>query len=590
MRIVLKLFALFSVAGVCLAPTHFAKNNQSIDKKKEPLAARSIFDEVAEKVGLRFRHYNGMTGKFFLPEIMGAGAAFFDYDNDDDLDVFLVQGSVLEPGTKPGSTLFPWHEPGPPRGRLFRNDLRVSKEGSSELQFSDVTEKSRIIATGYGMGVSVGDINNDSWPDLYLTNLGSNQMYLNKGDGTFVDVTANSATDDSRWSSSASFLDYDRDGWLDLMVINYADFSVSNSPTCYAPTSAQDYCTPRAFRAPGNRLFHNKGNGTFEDVTANAGVDKEFGHGLGVIVADFDDDGWIDIYVANDGDPNQLWINQKNGTFINEALLAGAAVNRDGKAEAGMGVDAGDFDGNGTDDIFVTHLMEETNTLYTNLGKAVFEDRTREAGLGMPGRRFTGFGTLFFDYDNDSWLDLLVVNGAVQLLPELLKKGDRYPLGQPNQLFRNTGNSRFVEILDEAGPSFQLLEVSRGAAFGDVDNDGDTDVLITNSNGPARLLLNRVGNRNRWLGLRLIGKNSGRHMLGATVDVVISRDKVIRRRLRTDGSYLSANDPRVLVGLGGAGDVSVVRVRWPGGRVEEWKAPVVNRYITFKENSSAEKR
>jgi len=557
-------------------------NTQSLSNKR----LAPIFEEAAEKVGLNFRHYNGMTGKLFLPEIMGSGAALFDYDNDGDLDVFLVQGAVLEPGTKPQETLFPWSGSGLPRGRLFRNDLAIGKDGNRQLRFVDVTEKSGIVATGYGMGVAVGDINNDGRPDLYITNLGSNQMYLNKGDGTFVDATQNTGTDDLRWSTSAAFFDYDRDGWLDLMVVNYAKFSTSNSPNCYAATSARDYCTPRVFAAPGNRLFRNKGDGTFEDVTVNAGVDKDFGHGLGVVVADFDEDGWMDMYVANDGDPNQLWINQKNGTFKNEALLAGAAVNRDGKAEAGMGVDAGDFDGNSTEDIFVTHLMEETNTLYTNLGKAVFEDRTRESGLGMPGRRFTGFGTLFFDYDNDSWLDLLVVNGAVQLLPELMRKGDPYPLGQPNQLFHNTGKGAFSEVLEQAGPSFQLLDVSRGAAFGDIDNDGDTDVVVTNNNGPVRLLLNQVGNRNHWLGLRLVGPK-GREMLGAQVEVVIDKSNSLRRRVRTDGSYLAANDPRILVGLGNVAHVDAIQVRWPDGSVEKWKAPSLDRYVTLTQSTSA---
>ena len=551
----IQLFVLIGIAAFCLAPAN----------TKETV--KPIFNEVASEVGLNFRHHNGMTGKFYLPEIMGAGGALFDYDSDGDLDVFLVQGTALESNSKPNGTSF--------QGKLFRNDLENGK-----LRFSDVTEKSRIRASGYGMGVAVGDINNDSKPDLYVTNLGSNQMYLNKGDGTFDDVTKSSATDDPRWSTSASFLDYDRDGWLDLMVVNYAEFTTSNSPNCYAATSARDYCTPRVFRPPGNRLFHNRGNGTFEDVTVAAGVDKEFGHGLGVVGADFNGDGWLDIFVANDGDPNQLWINQKDGTFKNEALLAGAAVNRDGKAEAGMGVDAGDFDGNGTDDIFITHLTEETHTLFTNLGEAVFEDRTRETGLVMPGRRFTGFGTLFFDYDNDGWLDLLVVNGAVQLLPELMRKGDPFPLGQPNQLFRNTGNGRFVEVVEQAGANFQLLEVGRGAAFGDVDNDGDTDVLVTNNNGPTRLLLNQLGNRNHWLGLRLVSKN-GRDALGAQVEVVVKKNQVLRRRVRTDGSYLSANDPRVLVGLGNVTQVEAVRIRWPDGSLTESKAPLADRYTTL---------
>ena len=535
------------------------------------LSAQPIFNDVAERSGLKFRHYNGMTGKFYLPEITGSGAALFDFDNDGDLDVFLVQGNVLEPNTKPSGTLSPWRGPESPRGKLFRNDLTVNKDGSRSLSFTDVTAQSGIVATGYGMGAAVGDINNDGLPDLYLTNLGSNQMYLNKGGGKFEDVTKESGTDDPRWSTSASFFDYDRDGWLDLMIVNYADFSVTNSPKCYAATTARDYCTPRVFRAPGNRLLHNKGNGVFEDVTVAAGVSKEFGHGLGIVTADFNDDGWIDIYVANDGDPNQLWINQKNGTFVNDALLAGAAVNRNGQAEAGMGVDAGDVDGNGTEDIFVTHLMDETNTLFVNLGQGLFEDRTREAGLGMPGRRFTGFGTLLFDYDNDGWLDLFVANGAVQL-----------PLGQPNQLFRNTGKGSFVEMIAEAGPEFPLLEVSRGVAAGDIDNDGDTDLLVTDNNGPARLLLNQVGNRNHWIGLRLVGR-SGRDMLGAQVEIVTPTNDVLRRRVRTDGSYLSGNDPRVLVGLGQATKVKVVRVRWPDGTKDEWKDQPVDRYLTLKQ-------
>jgi enediyne biosynthesis protein E4 len=540
-----------------------------------------IFRELSEPAGLKFRHYNGMTGKFFLPEIMGGGAALFDFDNDGDLDVFLVQGSTLEPGDQPARTLFPWQGPGELRGRLFRNELGAGKDGT---KFVDVTEKSGILANGYGMGAAVGDINNDGRQDLYVTNLGSNQMFLNKGNSTFEDVTTKSGTDDRRWSTSASFFDYDRDGWLDLMVVNYADFSPANNPKCYAATSAPDYCTPRVFRAPGNRLFHNKGDGTFEDVTVKAGVDKEFGHGLGIVAADLDYDGWVDIYVANDGDSNQLWINQKNGTFRNEALLAGAAVNRNGQAEAGMGVDAGDFDNNGTDDIFITHLMDETNTLFVNLGKRLFEDRTREVGLGMPGRRFTGFGTLFFDYDNDSWLDLLVTNGAVQLLPELMRKGDSFPLGQPNQLFRNTGKATFVEVVDQLPAEFRLNQVGRGAAFGDIDNDGDTDALITNNNQPARLFVNQVGNQNHWLGLRLLNR-AGREMLGARVQITVTKDLVLWRRARTDGSYLSANDPRVLVGIGANRSVESVRVYWPDGNIEEWKSVPVDRYTTLTQGT-----
>ena len=589
---VFKLLRLALPVALCLTP--LAANGQSTARRPEASAASSpIFDEVADKTGLRFRHYNGATGKLFLPEVMGAGAALFDFDNDGDLDAFLVQGSVLEASDQPSRTLFPWREQageGTPRGRLFRNDLSSGKDGSRTLKFTDVTERSGIRANGYGMGVISGDVNNDGWPDLYLCNLGRNYLYLNNGNGTFTDVTEKAGADDRRWSTSAAFVDYDRDGWLDLMVVNYADFNAASSPTCYAGTTARDYCGPRSFRAVGNRLLHNKGDGSFEDVTITAGVAREFGHALGVVTADFDADGWMDLYVANDGDPNQLWVNQRNGTFKNEALLAGAAVNRDGQAEAGMGVDAGDFNGDGTEDIFVTHLMEETNTLYVNLGGGIFEDRTREAGLGLPGSRLTGFGTLFFDYDNDGWLDLLVVNGAVRHLQELARKGDPYPLGQPDQLFHNEGAGRFLEVSEQAGSVFRQLEAGRGAAFGDVDNDGDTDVLVTNNNGPARLFLNRIGNRNNWLGLRLLGKRANRDMPGAKVEVVVTPKQVLSRRARTDGSYCSSQDPRVLVGLGSATRVEAVRVRWPDGSMEEWKSPPINRYLTLKEGTSSGKK
>lgn len=574
-----------SLVGLLSPPLCLAMQHPSVPKRTNA-ASTSIFVEVADRVSLDFQHYNGASGRFYLPEIMGAGAALFDYDNDGDRDIFLVQGSALEPGVNPGNTLFPWRGAGPPRSRLYRNDLTAGKTGS--LRFTDVTEKSGIVASGYGMGVAVGDINNDGWADLYVCNLGSNQMLLNNRDGTFADATKTTLTDDARWSTSAAFFDYDRDGWLDLFVANYVAFSISSSPDCYANTTERDYCMPRAFRPAGNRLFHNKGNGIFEDVTSKSGISEEFGRGLGVVTADFNGDGWPDIYVANDGDPNQLWINQKNGAFKNDALLAGVAVNRDGQAEASMGGDAGDFDGDGDDDIFLTHLMEETNTLYVNQGNGFFEDRTNETGHGLQTRRYTGFGTLWFDYDNDGWLDLFVTNGAVRILQDLARKRDPFPFSQPNQLFHNTGRGTFVNDSAAAGEAFNIPGVGRGAAFGDIDNDGDTDILISNNNGRARLFLNQVGNRNHWLGLRLIGKKSNRDMLGARVEIVASKKTSLWRRVRTDGGYLSAQDSRVLVGLGSAGRVDSVRVHWLSGSVEEWRNPPVDRYVTLREASSPE--
>lgn len=543
----------------------------------------ALFQEVAEQTGLRFQHYNGWTGQYHLPEIMGSGAALFDFDNDGDLDVYLAQGAAFAPNSTK------WTGKGEPCGRLFRNDL--SKKG--ELKFTDVTEKSGIKATGYGMGVATGDFNNDGYTDLYLTNLGANQLWRNNGDGTFTDATQQSETVSPEWSASAAFFDYDRDGWLDLFVVNYVDFDLAHSPICYASTTARDYCMPRAFRPAGNHLFRNRGDGTFVEVTMAAGISKEFGRGLGVVTADFNGDGWPDVYVANDGDPNQLWINGKNGTFKNEALLAGAAVNRNGQAEAGMGVDAGDFDGNGTEDIFVTHLMEETNTLYVNSGDGLFEDRTPEAGLALQSRRYTGFGTLWFDFDNDGWLDLHVTNGAVRVLQELALKKDPFPFGQPNQLFRNTGRGAFTEVSAAAGAAFQTPAVGRGAAYGDVDNDGDADILIANNNGPARLFLNQRGNQKNWLGLRLIETTSGRDSLGTRVAIVFrdggQKERVLWRRVRTDGGYLSAHDPRVLAGLGSATKVNSVRIFWPSGQVAELKNIQTRDYMTFQE-LSGEKR
>ena len=413
-----------------------------------------IFLDAQESAGLDFRHFNGMTGELYLPEITGSGGALFDYDDDGDLDVYLVQGAVIGPGKSPKDAILPWHGSSSPRDQLYRNDLQLDSNGVRRLNFTNVTNESTLVAEGYGMGVTVGDINDDGRLDLYVTNLASNQMFLNQGDGTFSDVTRRSGTDDPRWSTSAAFLDYDRDGRLDLFVSNYVDFSVTKNPTCYATSSALDYCGPDAYQPLPDRLFRNRGEGIFEDVSSKSGIDREFGAGLGVATADFNGDGWTDIYVANDGDPNQLWVNQKDGTFRNEALWSGAALNRVGQAEAGMGVDAADFDGDGDEDLFVTHLTEETNTLYVNQGNGLFDDRTIETGLHMPSFRFTGFGTGWLDFDNDGWLDLLALNGAVRILPDLAREGHRYPLGQSNQLFQNTGKLTFRDLTNRAGASF----------------------------------------------------------------------------------------------------------------------------------------
>ncbi len=541
----------------------------------EPVA---IFTDAAAETGLDFVHWNGMSGELYFPEMTGQGGALLDYDGDGDLDVYLVQGALLGAGKKLGDATVPLTGTPPARDRLLRNDL--GKDGRP--RFVDVTDKAGLRATGYGMGVATGDIDNDGDVDLYLTNYGSNQLWRNDGDGTWTDVTAAAGVDDPRWSTSASFVDIDRDGWLDLFVLGYVEFDVARNPVCYATSSRRDYCGPSSFPGLSDRLFRNRGDGTFEDVSPRARVAAAPAAGLGVVTGDFDDDGWSDLYIANDGVANHLWLNQRDGTLRDEALLAGVAVNRQGKPEASMGVTAGDFDNDGDEDLFMAHLAGETNTLYVNEGGGLFEERTIETGLGAASVAFTSFGTAWIDYDNDGWLDLLVVSGAVRIIETRAAAGDPYPLAQTNQLFRNLGGGKLEDVTGRAGAVFSLAEVSRGAAFGDIDNDGDIDALIHNNSGPVRLLRNEVGQDRPWIGLRLLDR-SGRDALGAKVEVVRRGAGSLWRWVRTDGSYCSANDPRLLVGLGDAGSVEAVRVHWPGAAVETWKKPATGRFHTLRQ-------
>ena len=546
-------------------------------------SATEWFTEEARALGLDFVHFNGMSGEYYFEEMMGPGVALFDYDNDGDLDVYVPQGQMLGAGKTVADAVLPPQMPLPLTDRLYRNDLEVRADGSRTLRFTDVTEGSGLDVRSYGMGVATGDIDNDGWVDLYRTRRGPDQMFRNNGDGTFTDVSAHVGTQQPAWGISASFVDVDRDGWLDLFVANY----VNNDDTreCLTVLGARGYCGPQGFMPVPDRLYRNNGDGTFTDVTAEAQVAREYGRGLGVVTADLDGDGWVDIYVANDMLENQLWLNRQDGTFRNGALLAGVALNQEGAVEAGMGVDAGDIDGDGDEDLFLTHLVTQTNTLYVNDGSGLFEDRSTMSGLGAPSLPATGFGTRFFDYDNDGRLDVLAVNGAVAAVAALVRTNDAHPLHEPNQLFRNLGNGRFEEVTERAGRVFELSEVSRGAAFGDLDNDGDTDVVVSNNAGPVRLLLNNVGNRNRWLGVRLVGGSPPRDMLGARIGVFPSDGPPLWRRARTDGGYASAHDPRVLVGLGESADVERVRVVWPSGRVEEWTDLEVEQWQTLIEGS-----
>ena len=519
-----------------------------------------------------------MSGRFYMPEVLAPGVAFLDYDQDGDLDVYLVQGQPLGPGAPASRAGTPLTD------RLYRNDLQVGADGTRRLRFTDVTAQSGIAPRGYGMGVAAGDIDNDGRPDLYLTKFNApNQLLRNNGDGTFTDISKASGTDTAAWSVSASFVDADRDGWLDLFVGNYLRYTLEGHSPCMSPSGAPDYCTPDSYQPLPDRLYRNQRNGTFADVSAASQISRAFGPALGVSTADFNNDGWMDVYVANDGQENQLWVNRRDGTFENTALLAGVALPLTGKAEASMGVDAGDVDDDGDDDLVMTELTGEGSNLFINDGSGTFEDHSARAGVGPASAGFTGFGAAWFDYDNDGRLDLLAVNGAVQVIEALRQAGDPFPVHQRKALFHNAGGGRFDEVSARAGAAFALSEVGRGAAFGDVDNDGDIDVLVGNNNGPVRLLLNQAAAGRHWVGLRLVAPG-GRDLIGARVTVKTAAG-VRHRRARSDGSYASANDPRVHVGLGDSPAPPDVVVRWPDGRTETFAAVAVDRYTTLTQGT-----
>lgn len=528
----------------------------------QTVQSQLIFEEYAAQAGLDFVHVVGATGEYYFPEMPGSGAALFDYDNDGDLDVYLVQSGTTDPENKFGD-------------QLFRNDL--APDGT--LTFVDVTAAVGLDSNGYGMGVAAADYDNDGDVDLYITNFGADRLYRNDK-GHFTDVTAQSGTGNSKWGTSAAFLDYDNDGLVDLYITNYVNYTLERNKECFSASGARDYCGPQAYSPSPDTLYRNLGNGTFADVSLPAGIQQAFGPGLGVIGADFDKDGDTDIYVANDQAANQLWINDNDGTFTELALMSGTAFNADGQPEASMGVTAGDFDADGDEDLFMTHLNGQTNTLYLNDGSGNFSDATARFGLASLSLPFTGFGSEWFDVNNDGLLDLYIANGAVE---GTHGRGNADPYAQRNQLFVQQANGQFQEITDD--PSLQLRGGSRGAAFGDIDNDGDVDILVTNNNGPVHLLLNNAATNNNWINLRLTGVSANRDGLGASVLLQRAGHPDLWRRAHTDGSYLNANDPRVHFGLAESSSVGSITVYWPGGGAEQWHNVAANQFLNLKQGA-----
>lgn len=519
--------------------------------------------DVTVETGIQFKHVHGGSGERYYVETMGSGCAFLDYDNDGDLDIYLINGAPL-----PGFT-------------AESRPANVLYENKGNGTFTDATKQAGVGDTHYGIGCAMADYDNDGLVDIYLTNFGPNVLYRNNGNGTFSDVTSIARVGDDQWSASAAFFDYDNDGDLDLYVVNYVNFTLDNHIECgQGSRRIRAYCHPDVYDGISDILYENNGDGTFLDATKRAGLLNPSGKGLGVVCGDYDNDGDADIYVANDKTPNFLYRNNGDGTFTDVALLSGVGFNEDGFSEAGMGVDFGDYDHNGFLDIFVTNFSNETNTVYRNENNGLFTDATYLSGLGISSLLFLGFGTNFFDFDLDGDLDIYVTNGHVLDNVELFK--DNITYAERDQLFENDGQGFFTDVSAKLGRDFQIARVGRGAAFGDYDNDGDLDVLISNNNQAAKLFRNDGGNRNNWLKIKTIGTKSNRDGIGTRIKVVAG-SLVQIEEVRSADSYLSASDLRVTFGLAKRDKVDLLEVRWPSGLTESYHNLSVNQLLVLKE-------
>ncbi|MBM3238040.1 CRTAC1 family protein [Candidatus Poribacteria bacterium] len=538
-----------------------------------PANAQLCFTDVTSQSGIRFQHEDGRSGEKYFLETLGAGAAWFDYDRDGDLDIYFVNGADL-----PGM-----HSPVPPTNTLYRNN--------GDGTFTDVTSSAGVGDGSYGFSCAVGDYDNDGWEDLYVTNFGPNVLYHNNADGTFTDVTAKAGVGDERWGAAAAFADYDNDGDIDLFVANYVDFKLENNPVCKR-LNVRLHCSPEVFDGTPGVLYRNNGDGTFTDVTQKAGLFNPNDKGMGVSWCDYDNDGDIDLFVANDRTPDRLYRNNGNGTFTDIAFLSGIALSETGVAMSSMAPILGDIDNDGWFDLVVTNYHDEPNCVYKNDGDGFFSDITYQSGIGGQGLSYLSWGADFADLDNDGYVDLFIANGQLDENIKEIRPSLSYE--QPNQLFRNRGDGTFEDISNpplspprrrggKGGDGLLLEKVSRGVAFGDYDNDGDIDILVTNSHQMPDLLRNDTTNQNHWLIFETVGSKSNRDGIGTRIKVVADGKSQIRE-VKSGGSYPSHSDMRLHFGLGEATSADLVEIRWPSGLVERFEGVKANQFLKAKEN------
>ena len=526
-------------------------------------APKVQFSDITQSAGIYFVHNNGAFGAKYLPESLGPGCAFIDYDNDGYPDILLINGQDWPGHGQKKSTL-----------KLYHND----RNGT----FSDVTVKAGLALNLYGMGAAVGDYDNDGHDDIFVTALGQSHLFHNNGNGTFSDVTVKAGLSGiTEFSTSAAWVDYDKDGRLDLLVANYVQWTVDTDVHCTLDGTHKSYCTPESYKGASARLWHNLGNGRFEDVTRQAGLFNPASKALGVAILDYNNDGWPDFVLANDTQPNKLYLNNRNGTFSETGVIAGIAFSEDGIARAGMGVDAVDYDRSGRPSIIITNFSNQMMALYHNEGNGLFVDEAPRSEIGRSSLLTLGFGCFFFDYDLDGWPDILVANGHIENEIEKIQKRIKYR--QPAHLFRNIQGRSFAEVTASAGTALEMPRVARGAAYADIDNDGDLDLLITTNGGPPVLLRNEGGNHNHALRIRLQGTKSNRDGIGAIVRVENGTEKQWQM-MRSGSSYLSQSELVLTFGLGGLDRISRIKVEWPSGQVDTLSDITAGQTITVQES------